>query len=186
MKGAAVHAKIRAAEVINEAAELAAMGVDFGKPKIDVDKMRAGKDKVVKKLTTGLKGLAKARKVQVVHGTGRFDPSELAAVGENLILEEGVRIFRPETVRLGSNVYLGHDAVRAAVGYTPSLGSGDINGDGILDVYLGKNEEDDVLLIGDGLGFGTNARASLITRGLAEITRLGLALGAVRVRPRRP
>ncbi len=45
------------------------------------------------------------------HGTGRFDPSELAAVGDHLVLEEGVRIFRPETVRLGTNVYLGHGAL---------------------------------------------------------------------------
>lgn len=42
------------------------------------------------------------------HGTGRFDPADLAATGENVVFEEGVRIFRPDTVRLGDNVYLGH------------------------------------------------------------------------------
>jgi acetyltransferase-like isoleucine patch superfamily enzyme len=42
------------------------------------------------------------------HGTGRFDPAELAAIGENAVFEEGVRIFRPDTIRLGDNVYVGH------------------------------------------------------------------------------
>ena len=65
-------ALLHTAEVINEAAELAAMGVDFGKPKIDVDKMRAGKDKVVSRLTTGLAGMARARQVEVVEGLAAF------------------------------------------------------------------------------------------------------------------
>jgi len=73
-------ALLHTAQIINEAAEMAHMGVSFGEPDIDLDKLRAGKDKVVKKLTTGLKGLAKARKVQVVHGTGRFEAPNRIAV----------------------------------------------------------------------------------------------------------
>ncbi|MBA1329983.1 dihydrolipoamide dehydrogenase, partial [Candidatus Endoriftia persephone str. Guaymas] len=66
-------ALLHAADVINEAAEMESMGISFGKPDIDLDKLRAGKDKVVKKLTTGLSALAKQRKVQVVQGVGRFE-----------------------------------------------------------------------------------------------------------------
>ena len=66
-------ALLHAADVINEAAELEHMGISFGPPKLDLDKLRAGKDKVVKKLTGGLGALAKQRKVQVVQGQGRFE-----------------------------------------------------------------------------------------------------------------
>jgi dihydrolipoamide dehydrogenase len=65
-------ALLHTAEVINEVAELEQMGVRYTQPRIDLDKMRAGKDKVVAKLTGGLTGLAKQRKVQVVTGVGRF------------------------------------------------------------------------------------------------------------------
>lgn len=65
-------ALLHTAEVINEVAELEVMGVKYTKPKIDLDKMRAGKDKVVAKLTGGLAALAKQRKVQVVNGTAQF------------------------------------------------------------------------------------------------------------------
>jgi dihydrolipoamide dehydrogenase len=73
-------ALLHAADVINEAAELAEMGVSFGKPKVDLDKLRAGKDKVVQKLTGGLKALAKQRKVEVVHGVARFESPKRIAV----------------------------------------------------------------------------------------------------------
>jgi len=66
-------ALLHTAEVIEEAAELAGMGVSFGPPRIDLDKLRAGKERVVKKLTGGLKMLAKQRKVQVIQGLGRFE-----------------------------------------------------------------------------------------------------------------
>ena len=66
-------ALLHTAEVINQAAEMAHMGISFGKPQVDLDKLRAGKDKVVKKLTTGLAGLAKQRKVQVVQGVAKFE-----------------------------------------------------------------------------------------------------------------
>ena len=68
-------ALLHTAEVINEVAELEHMGVRYTQPRIDLDKMRAGKDKVVGKLTGGLGALAKQRKVQVVTGVAKFsDP----------------------------------------------------------------------------------------------------------------
>ncbi|MEW8506336.1 MAG: dihydrolipoyl dehydrogenase [Candidatus Thiodiazotropha sp.] len=73
-------ALLHAADVINEAAEMAEMGISFGKPKIDLNKLRAGKDKVVKRLTGGLKQLAKQRKVELVHGVARFESPNRIAV----------------------------------------------------------------------------------------------------------
>ena len=71
-------ALLHTAEVINEVAELEHMGVRYTQPKIDLDKMRAGKDKTVGKLTGGLAALAKQRKVQVVTGAGKFaDPRHI-------------------------------------------------------------------------------------------------------------
>ena len=65
-------ALLHAAKVIDEAASMAAHGIDFGAPKIDTDKLRGWKSGVVKKLTGGLEMLAKQRKVAVIRGTGRF------------------------------------------------------------------------------------------------------------------
>ena len=59
-------------------------GVDFGTPTIDIDKLRGFKDKVVGRLTGGLAGLAKQRKVQVVQGVGKFtSPHTLAVETDN-------------------------------------------------------------------------------------------------------
>ncbi|MEA1048221.1 dihydrolipoyl dehydrogenase [Lamprobacter modestohalophilus] len=66
-------ALLHTAQIIEEAKTMGAMGVTFAPPEIDLDKMRAGKNKVVKKLTSGLSGMAKQRQVEVVQGTGRFE-----------------------------------------------------------------------------------------------------------------
>ncbi|MCG8356267.1 MAG: dihydrolipoyl dehydrogenase [Kiloniellales bacterium] len=73
-------ALLHAAKVITEAEEMAHFGVSFGRPKIDVDALRGWKESVVKKLTGGLSGLAKGRKVQVVEGTGQFASPNLLRV----------------------------------------------------------------------------------------------------------
>jgi dihydrolipoamide dehydrogenase len=65
-------ALLHVAKVISEAEEVAHAGITFGKPKIEIDKIRAWKAGVVGKLTKGLAGLAKQRKVQVVTGRGEF------------------------------------------------------------------------------------------------------------------
>jgi dihydrolipoamide dehydrogenase len=65
-------ALLHVAAVIDETAAMADHGVTFAKPEIDIDKLRAYKDKVIKKMTTGLAGMAKARKVTIVQGVGQF------------------------------------------------------------------------------------------------------------------
>ena len=65
-------ALLHTAQVINEAEHIKANGVDFGKPKIDLNGINGFKNKVVTKLTGGLKQLAKQRKVDVVTGVGQF------------------------------------------------------------------------------------------------------------------
>ncbi|MBI5451022.1 MAG: dihydrolipoyl dehydrogenase [Gammaproteobacteria bacterium] len=65
-------ALLHTAQVINEAAEFHDIGIGFNSPEIDLDKLRGHKNSVVNKLTGGLKSLAKQRKVQIVHGYGRF------------------------------------------------------------------------------------------------------------------
>ncbi|MEN8175565.1 MAG: dihydrolipoyl dehydrogenase [Pseudomonadota bacterium] len=75
-------ALLHTAEAMDEAAELERMGVTFAQPEIDLDKLRAAKDKVVKRLTGGLAVLAKQRKVEVVQGVGTFTgPHQMAVTG---------------------------------------------------------------------------------------------------------
>ena len=65
-------ALLHVAKVINEAEEVSHHGVTFAKPKIDIDAIRSWKESVIGKLTGGLAGLAKQRKVQVVRGVAKF------------------------------------------------------------------------------------------------------------------
>ncbi|MDG6778137.1 dihydrolipoyl dehydrogenase [Thiomicrorhabdus sp. zzn3] len=91
--------------VLNETREMGAHGITFQEPEIDVNKMRAYKDSVIGKLTGGLAGLAKARKVEVVQGYGKFSSShtvtvELADGGtktisfDNAIIAAGSRVVK--------------------------------------------------------------------------------------------
>ena len=76
-------ALLHTALVIDEAAALASHGITFGKPQVDLDKLRDFKSGVVKKLTGGLAGMAKARKVEVVTGVGTFvDPHHIEVMAE--------------------------------------------------------------------------------------------------------
>lgn len=65
-------ALLHLAHVIHSVEEVSGFGVSFSKPEIDLDKIRAWKGRVVKTLTTGLSGLAKQRKVEVIKGLGQF------------------------------------------------------------------------------------------------------------------
>jgi len=77
-------ALLHAANVIDEAAQMAEHGVAFGDPDIDLDKLRSWKDKVVGQLTGGLASMVKQRKVTVVTGEGRFSgPHEMTVSGDD-------------------------------------------------------------------------------------------------------
>ncbi|NMF91667.1 dihydrolipoyl dehydrogenase family protein, partial [Aromatoleum petrolei] len=71
-------ALLHVAAVMDEAEHMSAAGITFAKPTVDIDALRAHKDKVVGKLTGGLAGMAKGRKVDVVRGYGSFlDPNHV-------------------------------------------------------------------------------------------------------------
>jgi dihydrolipoamide dehydrogenase len=75
-------ALLHAARVIAETKEMAEHGLAFGEPAVDLDKLRDWKESVVRRLTNGLAGLAKQRKVKVVTGYGSFaSPNHLEVTG---------------------------------------------------------------------------------------------------------
>ncbi len=76
-------ALLHVAKVIDEADDVKAHGIDFGQPKIDVDKVREWKSSVVKKLTGGLKMMAKQRGVEIVNGFGTFKDKNTIEVDSN-------------------------------------------------------------------------------------------------------
>ena len=98
-------ALLHAAKVLDEAKHAGAFGVTFGKPSIDVDKLRSWKDGVVKKQTGGLGILAKARKVEFVQGRASIVDGKTLSVdtgkGERRIETDYIIIAtgsRPSTV----------------------------------------------------------------------------------------
>ena len=77
-------ALLHTAAVMDEVREMAAHGISYSAPQIDLDKLRSHKEKVVGRLTGGLAGMAKARKVTVMEGIGAFlDPHHLEVVPKN-------------------------------------------------------------------------------------------------------
>ncbi len=85
-------ALLHAAAVIEEAEAMAAHGISFGAPKIDLGKLRGFKEQVVGKLTGGLDGMAKKRKVRTVQGTGTFVSSHELEVQTS----DGTKLIRFE------------------------------------------------------------------------------------------
>lgn len=98
-------ALLHTAQIINEAEEMGSHGITFGKPKIDIDAVRANKDDIIGKLTGGLKGLAKQRKVTIVQGYGKFtsdkaieveadDGTKTEVTFDNCIIAAGSRVTK--------------------------------------------------------------------------------------------
>lgn len=120
-------ALLHAAKVIEEAEDMSQYGIKFNKPKIDPEGLVKWKNSVIKKLTTGLAGLAKRRKVHVIHGVGEFtdthqikvtdDKEEILIDFEQAIIAAGsepVKLpFSPEDPRIvdstGALELHGHD-----------------------------------------------------------------------------
>ena len=101
-------ALLHIAAVTEEAQQLAEHGVSFGAPKFDLDKLRGWKTRVVGKLTGGLMQMARARKVEVVRGVGRFldayhlEVALTAGEGQQLTGEKKVVRFAKVIIAAGS------------------------------------------------------------------------------------
>lgn len=77
-------ALLHVCEVIEEAESINHAGITFAKPEVDLDKLRSHKESVIGKLTGGLSGMAKARKVTVIQGTAQFSgPNSLTVTGDD-------------------------------------------------------------------------------------------------------
>jgi len=84
-------ALLHAAKVLAEAEDAESFGITFAEPEIDLDKLRSWKEDVVGKLTGGLDGLAKKRKVNVVHGEAKFTSDhEIEVDGEKIEFDHAV------------------------------------------------------------------------------------------------
>jgi dihydrolipoamide dehydrogenase len=101
-------ALLHIAKVKEEAVHAKSQGIDLGEPKIDLDKVRAWKESVVNKLTSGLNALAKQRKVTVIQGTGTFkDANTLTITKEDgttseLQFEQAIIAAGSEPIRLST------------------------------------------------------------------------------------
>ena len=101
-------ALLHTAAVMDEAKTMSKHGIRFGDPVIDIDQLRAYKDGVIGKLTGGLAGMAKARKVKVVRGLGRFmDASHVevnltAGLGQEAGNQKEVIRFQKAIIAAGS------------------------------------------------------------------------------------
>ena len=106
-------ALLHTAEIINEAKEASHLGVNFNTPEIDIDGVRANKENTVAKLTGGIKALAKARKVNVVTGYGKFTgPNQIEVDNgeiiefENCIIAAGSRVTKiPAFLKLSNILF---------------------------------------------------------------------------------
>jgi dihydrolipoamide dehydrogenase len=101
-------ALLHTAAVMDEAKTMSKHGIRFGDPVIDIDQLRAYKDGVIGKLTGGLSGMAKARKVKVVRGLGRFmDASHVevnltVGAGQEIGAQKEVIRFQKVIIAVGS------------------------------------------------------------------------------------
>jgi dihydrolipoamide dehydrogenase len=101
-------ALLHVAAVMDEVSHFESLGVSYGQPKVDLDKLRAHKNKVVGKLTGGLTAMAKMRKVTVVRGIGKFiDPhrievEETSGDGKDTTGKKQVISFRNCIIAAGS------------------------------------------------------------------------------------
>ena len=159
---------LHTAAVVEEVEAIVAHGIAFAPPQIDFDELRAHKDKVMGKLTGGLAGMAKARKVTVIQGYGKFlDPHHLDVTPRNGGERKVVK-FDKAIIAAGSRVDQATvHARRSARGYTGALAlpqvpksmlviGGGIIGLEMATVYSTLGTQIDVVEMLDGLMTGAD------------------------------
>jgi len=123
-------ALLHATEILREAKDSAARGIEFGAPKIDLDKLRIWKDSILDKLGQGIKGLAQKRGVQLVHGRGHFEDSQTLRVetadGQKFIAYDSAIIAVGSKAALPSAFDLGNKRIMTS---TEALEIQDVPGD---------------------------------------------------------
>ena len=199
-------ALLHTAAVMDEVKAMAAHGITYGAPEIDLDALRSFKDNVVGKLTGGLAGMAKARKVTVVTATGRFlDPNHIEAMHSdgsgktvvkfaNAIIaagSEAVKLpFMPDDPRIVDST--GALELRAIPKRMLVVGGG-IIGLEMANVYSSLGARIDVVEMLDGLMTGADrdlvrvwerVNAKRFDNVMLE-TKTGFRRGQVRWHPRR-
>ncbi len=101
-------ALLHVAAVMDEVSHMSALGVDFGKPVVNIDKLRGHKEKVVGKLTGGLAAMAKMRKVTIVRGYGAFvgpnhvEVEETSGTAQDKTGKKQVVAFKKAIIAAGS------------------------------------------------------------------------------------
>ncbi|HEY9097117.1 MAG TPA: FAD-dependent oxidoreductase, partial [Hydrogenophaga sp.] len=101
-------ALLHVAAVMDEVSHMADLGVDFGAPKVDINKLRTHKEKVIGKLTGGLAAMAKMRKVTIVRGVGAFvganhiEVEETSGSGQEKTGKKQVVAFKKAIIAAGS------------------------------------------------------------------------------------
>ena len=101
-------ALLHTASVMDEVKTMSKHGITFGAPKIEIDQLRGYKDSVIAKLTGGLAGMAKARKVKTVRGLGRFldanhvEVEMTSGAGQDLNGQKEVVRFQKAIIAAGS------------------------------------------------------------------------------------
>jgi dihydrolipoamide dehydrogenase len=155
-------ALLHVAKVINEASEISHHGVSFGKPKLEIDKIRGFKDGIIKKLTTGLAALSKQRKVTILEGRGTFSSANTLTVSTkdgtktinftNAIIAAGSHSFKipglPDDPRIMDST--GALAL-ADIPKSMLIIGGGIIGLEMAEVYSSLGSEITVVELGDGL-----------------------------------
>ncbi len=123
-------ALLHATEILREAKDSAARGIEFDAPKIDLDKLRTWKDSILDKLGQGIKGLAQKRGVQLVHGRGHFEDSQTLRVetadGQKFIAYDTAIIAVGSKAALPSAFDLGNKRIMTS---TEALEIQDVPGD---------------------------------------------------------
>lgn len=134
-------ALLHVARVIEEAHEMTDWGVEFAKPKVNIDAVRARKEKVISTLTGGLKQLAKQRKVRVINAKGIFENSK------TLRLEGG-------EIQTGADNMLTFDFCVVASGSSPAkIPAFDLGSDRVMDSTGAlelKDVPESLLVVGGG------------------------------------
>jgi dihydrolipoamide dehydrogenase len=101
-------ALLHTTSVMEEVKTMSQHGITFGAPKIEIDQLRGYKDSVIAKLTGGLAGMAKARKVKTVRGLGRFldanhvEVEMTSGTGQDLTGQKEVVRFQKAIIAAGS------------------------------------------------------------------------------------